>query len=134
MSATIAFAIQVARRWQEVPDDMTDEQALEKSIITPEMLELIMTVVSSLLAECLANSQLGAWRRMKSYLNEKNPLSRLGDDVALLRRIDLWWGKLAIPRESGDVKMLRHAMVQEAAELNEAGFQLIHREQLFLAV
>ena len=134
MSATVAFAMQVARRWQEVPDEMTDEVALEKSIITPEMLELIMAVVTSLLAECLANSQVGAFRRMKSYLNEKNPLSRLGDDVALLRRIDLWVGKLAIPRESGDVKVLRHAIVAEAGELDEAAFQVIHREQLFLAI
>lgn len=140
MTNTQKFAVAAVRRWQSVPEKnedgtpMTDEQAVSGGFVTPEMIELIMLVVNQLLTRCLDNQRQRAWRRVRGFLDSNNEFNRMADNVLLLRNIDLWVGKLAIPRETGDVKAIRQSLVETAKDLTQDDFGAIQDESLFLAI
>ena len=126
-------AILIARHWRQVPDAVSNDDALAQGIITPEMLQLIMQIVQDLMQNCLSNNQASAWSRVVNYGNGK-PMDRLGDDIRLNWIIDRWMVRLGIPRETGDVVIIRKAITETGTSLKPEDFDKVQMEILFYTV
>lgn len=127
-------ALAVVRRWQEIPDNVSDEDALAKGFITPAMLELIMQIVLDLMQNCMSNHPASAWRRVQGYVQETKELNRIGDSVRLGWAIDRWLNRMGHPRDRGDVVEIRQAITLELSGLKEEDFRSLQTEILFLTV
>lgn len=126
-------AFRVARRWANVPDEMSNEEAMLRGFITPEMLLMIMTIINEVF-QCLSNRPMDAFRRVRGYVEETREVNRLGDSVRLTWMIDRWMIRLGHPRDRGDVVELRNAIVEDAETMSEAEFQSLQTEMLFLTI
>lgn len=124
-------AIQAARKWQGVPEDMTDEQAI--GFLPPEVMEFLMQILVDMITNCLDNNQALAWRRVKTY-NGNNRQGRIAENLLLNTAINRWLDRLGVPRERGDVVMVRESLVQAAAGVDEAEFKKIQTEVLFMGI
>lgn len=127
-------AMQVVRRWQRVPEDISDEQALARGLITPEMLELAMALLQQVLESCLENFTLRAFSRVRTWALEMNPVARLGDDVRLASLVNRWFKHLGIPRDTGDVRALREAVRAQAQDITLEEFSDLQTEALWLTI
>jgi len=122
-----------ARKWQSVPDNVSDTDALAQGIITPEMLQLIMQVVQQLMQGCLSNSRAAAWSRIVGYRGAKE-IDRLGDHLRMNGIINNWMDRLGIPRDVGDVVSIRRAITQTADGITQDDFNQVQAEALFLTI
>lgn len=126
-------AITIVRHWQNVPVAVTDEDALAQGLITPEMIQLIMQIVQEMMQNCLSNTHASAWSRIVNYANGKE-MDRLGDNVRLNWLVDRWMVRLGMPRESGDVVLVRKALTDVGIGLKPDEFQKVQTEVLFLTI
>lgn len=128
------FAMRVARKIKDVDDSMTDNDALRGGIITPELIELIISIVNDLMQNCFSNNARRSWDRVSSYVNATSPMDRMGDNVRLGWIIDRWMVRSGARRDRGDVTEYRNAIASVAAELKESDFIAVQDESLFLTV
>lgn len=118
------------RKWHQVPESVSDDDL--KAGIDPAILAVILQIVQQVLA-CLPNNKDMAWGRVVSYSNAK-PFERLGDNVRLNAMINRWMDMLAVPRESGDVVVVRNAITEAAASLKPEEFAQLQQEANFLTI
>lgn len=133
LPANVAFAVKVARRWQQVPADMSDTDAMAQGFLTPEMIQLILTITLSMFQDCLPNQPTLAFRRVQNFQAAK-PMDKLGDEVRLNWLVDRWMLRMAFPRDKGDVRMISKALSEEGASAKEADFRAVQTEMLFMTV
>lgn len=118
------------RKWHQVPESVSDDDL--KASIDPAMLAVILQIVQQVLA-CLPNNKDMAWGRVVNYINAK-PFERLGDNVRLNVMVNRWMDMLAVPRESGDVVVVRNAITEAAASLKPEEFAQLQQEANFLTI
>lgn len=133
LPANVKFALKVARRWQQIPAQMTDDDALAGGFLTPEMLQLILTIAMSFFQDCLPNQPAVAWSRIKNFTSTK-PMDRLSDEIRMSWIVDRWMQRMAFPRDKGDVRMISKAIAEEAAGSSEQEFRAVQNEMLFMTV
>jgi hypothetical protein len=127
------FAYATARRIEQVPHDMTDEEAEERGMISPVLIEMIMLVVAEALKYCLANNRVLAWRRVRNFLQEPEK-NRRADTVNLSLRVEGWANRLGMKRENGDVRVIRDAIIAQAEAIDQESFEAIHTQAMFMTV
>lgn len=127
-------AIRVARTWANVPETMSDDEAMKRGFISPDMIALIMSIFMELFTNCFSNRQANAWNRLRSYTTSNKPFEKMTDNVRLKWQIDRWMNRLAFPRDRGDVVELAAALELEASSIQEDEFVEIQNEQLFMTV
>lgn len=133
MTAATARAIKIARQWQEIPDDWTDEQAFSAGLITPDQIILIISLFQELFS-CLSNRPASAMARIRAYNNAGGELNRVADTVRFNWLIDRWMMRLNYPRDRGDVNELRAAFMADSENMDEEQFANVQRELLFLTI
>lgn len=133
LPANVKFAVRVARRWQSVPDNVSDMEALAGGFLTPEMLQLILTIVMAMMQDCLPNQPAVAWKRIQNFSGSK-PLDRLGDETRIFWLVDRWFSRMATPRDKGDVRLVAKAIMDESAASSEEEFRAVQTEALWLTV
>jgi hypothetical protein len=134
MPKSMGFAMKVARKWQEIPDSVTDDQALAQGFITPEQLQLILVIVQDMMQNCFSNQSMTAWKRIRTYLDTSKEMDRMADSIRMVWLVDRWFGRLGIARDRGDVKLLQVALVQTSGAVTEADFRGVQTEMLFLTI
>lgn len=120
-------ATRVVRKWHSIPDAITDEDALAQGIITPQMIELIMQIVTSLLNGCLNKPTASALKQIQDHIGG-NPMSRLANNMRLNGLVDKWLYTMGTPRERGDVVMIRESLVSAAGSTDNAELSAIQQE------
>jgi hypothetical protein len=130
MPHTAKASLLAIRKWHQIPDETADNALL--STIDPNMIALIMQIIQQVIA-CIPNHKQMGWSRIVNYSNAK-PMERLGDNLRLNHMINKWADALAIPRESGDVVMIREAITQAASSLKMEEFTQVQTEVLFLTI
>jgi hypothetical protein len=128
-------AMAICRKWQQLPDALNDDDALAQGLISPDQLALIMQIIQDVMQNCLPNSRGAALQRLRGYTNNAHrPTDRLGDQIRLNWTIDRWMGKLAIPRETGDVVAVRRAIEDNANGIEDQKFYDLQTEVLWLTI
>lgn len=133
LPSSTRFAFLAARKWHQVDDAIGDDDALAQGLITPETLLLLMQIIQEVM-KCLSNSSARSWQRVKSHVDSVKPLDKLADQMRLNGMINVWLTNLGIPREAGDVVMVREALAQMASGMQEAEFNKVKAEMLFYAI
>jgi hypothetical protein len=130
-SPTLAkAAVKVVRKWQGIPADIDDDTALAQGIISPELLELVMQILTDMITNCFdSNSSFLAWRRIKGHFESKK-IERLSNNMLLNSTINKWLFNLGVSRDRGDIVALRESLVLSAQESNEQEFAQIQQEVL----
>jgi hypothetical protein len=126
-------AVRAIRKWQAIPDEFDDDEVLAQQLISPELLELVMQIITEVVLNCLDNNKTLAWRRVKTHTEAKH-LDRLMNNMRLNGLIDRWLERTGIPRERGDVVALRESLVLAAKESNEEELQNIQLETLWIGI
>jgi hypothetical protein len=111
-------AVKAIRNWQGIPADLDDDAVLAQELISPELLELVMQIITSLITDCLDNNKVLAWRRVSTHVAAK-PLERLANNMRMNGVINKWLFQLGVARDRGDVVALRESLVAAASEANE---------------
>lgn len=127
-------AIRAARRYAQVPSNLSDSEAISGGFIPPELLALFMTIITDLLQNCLSNQPQMALRRMRGYTQETNEYKRMGDTVRLQWMANGWINRLGVPRDRGDVRMIAKALINEAGGITDEEFIAVQTEVLWLTV
>lgn len=133
-SASVRQAVKIARRWQGVPSTMSDDEALAKGFITPQMIELVLAIITELMQNCFSNRPASAWGRVRSFIDNIKPLDTVQDRVRLSWIADRWMSRLGFARDRGDVVEIREALIAEANDMKETEFNSVQLEVLFLTV
>jgi hypothetical protein len=127
-SPTLAKAsIRVLRKWQSLPEAASDDDLLAQGLISPEMIELIMQIITSLMNNCMDNNTKMAMKRIKAHLDGK-AMDRLANNMRLNGLVDKWLYTMGIPRERGDVVVVRESLVLAAGSLTEQELSNIQTE------
>jgi hypothetical protein len=130
---TTAFAIRAYRQWKGIPDSVTDQDAINSGAIDPALIALILQIVQEVI-QCIPNSRSQAFQRVKSFTLLK-PFEKLADNMRMNSFINKWASNLAIPREPGDVVMIRESIAHAAGDFqDEADFAKIQIEVLWLTI
>ena len=129
LPATSKVAFQIARDWHHIDPSIKDDDVLAQGLITPDQILMIMQIIQEVM-KCLSNSKLRAFQRAKMFANAK-PLDRLADAMRLHSFINNWADRLAQPRESGDVVMIREAIISNVNGMQQKDFEAVQAEVLF---
>lgn len=134
MDASSRAAVRIARRWGNVPDTMSNDEAFASGLLTIIAVQIALAILQEVLTNCLANQRNAAWTRVRAFVGERRPAARLADEMRLAWMADRWMGRLGHPRERGDVVALRAAIIDEAGDITPEEFAAIHGEVLFLTM
>lgn len=129
---SMAFAVHVARKLNNVPDSVTDDAAIEAGLIDPATIALILQIVQEVM-KCMNNNKAQAFARIRNHITAK-PFEKIADQMRMNSFINSWMGSLAIPREAGDVVMLREAIATTAGDLDETKLGQIQTEMLWMTI
>lgn len=135
MPASTKAAFRAARKLMRVDENMSNEDALAKGIIPPELIDLLMQMLQDWLQGCLSSqNRTFLFKRIRSYVEETREFNRIGDNVRLNGTINAWLNRMGYPRRSGDVVAIRKAVVEAAAEMKEEEFDQLQTEIMFLVI
>jgi len=132
MPTASRHAMQIVRQWQGVPDSVGDMEAIEAGFITPEMLMLIMTIMTEVMSNCFSNKPTQAWNRVQTYASGKW-MDRMADNTRLMWVVSRWMGNTGFAREPGDVTDLAGALTKYTTGMSQHEFTQVQREILFMA-
>jgi hypothetical protein len=131
MPTASQHAMQIARKWQGVPDSIGDVEAINRGIISPDMIMLIMTILNEVMQNCFSSKPLAAWERVQIY-NSSRPMDRLADNTRLMWMVDRWMMRTGYPRDRGDVADITAVLTKHAANMREEEFKNVQTELLWL--
>jgi hypothetical protein len=130
LPATTRAAMMTSRWWQGIPDSISDDEAINNRSISPEMIEIIMLILSEVILNCLPNSKMQAWNRIQSFRDAHRKLDRIADRTRLILLTNRWMTASGFRREPGDVMQVVNALTALASGATIEEFEQVQKEVL----
>lgn len=105
----------IARRYHDVPEEMSNEEAEAFGLLDPTTIILILSILQPILTRCLSNP-LTAFRRISLFREKRS----IRDEATVLVLVDSKMESMGIARSNGDAARLAAAIFDEAGEIEEA--------------